>query len=270
MQPVSIGDMDDARLNPFRDLKRSNENRRSNMFVAEGGKLLDRMIEVGWPIVSVVLTPTAYDEFQHRIPPDVPIYLVEKKSIEELIGFHFHRGVLASGRRPDFLNLARLIPPEGPTTVLMLVDIHDPENVGNIIRTASSLGVSSIVMTSLCADPFSRRVLRTSMGGVLLKPIAIVEEPVRAIASLRLHYSLQTWATVLAEDAIPLSQAKAGPRRLIVVGNEGDGLSPECINACERKVTIPMAPHADSLNVAVASGIILYHFCRSESAVEPA
>jgi tRNA G18 (ribose-2'-O)-methylase SpoU len=261
---VSAININDPRLDLYRDLKRSNKNRLTNTFIAEGGKLLDRLIDVGWPLVSVVLTPAACEIYERRLPPDVPVYLLDKEPIEELIGFNFHRGVLACGRRPDFPDWRRLVPPpHGEGTLLILVDIHDPENVGNIIRSAAALGVSAIGMTPLCADPFSRRVLRTSMGGVLLTPITIIDSPGEVLEELSTKHGIDIWATVLDPSASPLKDAKPTGRQVIVVGNEGDGLPADCVARCTQKVTIPMAAGADSLNVAVATGIVLYQFLRS-------
>ena len=268
MSIVKIESVTDPRLGLYRDLKRSNKNRLSNTFIAEGGKLLDRLIDVGWPMVSVVLTPASCNEYQHRLPPEVPVYVLDKELIEELIGFNFHRGVLACGRRPDFPDWRRLVPPAGVQgTLLLLVDIHDPENVGNIIRSAAALGISAIAMTPLCADPFSRRVLRTSMGGVLLTPITIIESACEMIEELSTKHAIDTWATVLDPSAISLKDVQPTGRQVIVVGNEGDGLPADCVDHCNKKVTIPMAAGADSLNVAVATGIVLYHFLRSSRAL---
>jgi tRNA G18 (ribose-2'-O)-methylase SpoU len=259
-----IVDLNDSRLDPFRDLKKSNQNRDANTFIAEGGKLLDRMIDVGWPIVAVLLTPAHEERYRRKILAETPIHLADKPLIEELIGFNFHRGILACGRRPDFPDWTSLIPAiPNPNISILLVDIHDPENVGNIIRTATALGIRSIFLTPKCADPFSRRVLRTSMGGVLLTPLAIIANPAEMIARCRHDCGIQTWGTVLDERAVSLEEATPSARTLIVVGNEGDGLPADCIEACHHHVTIPMAAHADSLNVAVATGIILYHFTQS-------
>ncbi len=118
-------------------------------------------------------------------------------------------------------------------------------------------------MTPLCADPFSRRVLRTSMGGVLLTPITIVESASDVIEELSTKHAIDTWATVLDSSAITLKEVQPTGRQVIVVGNEGDGLPADCIDRCSKKVTIPMAAGADSLNVAVATGIVLYHFLRT-------
>ncbi|HWL73078.1 MAG TPA: RNA methyltransferase, partial [Burkholderiaceae bacterium] len=109
-------------------------------------------------------------------------------------------------------------------------------------------------------DPFSRRVLRVSMGAALRVPILQATDALAELKCLQNHWGVEAIATVLDSDAEQLQSAQAGDRLALVFGAEASGLPQEWIEACDRRVAIPMAPGTDSLNVATATGIFLYHF----------
>jgi len=253
--------LDDPRLDSYRELKRINSPHSAHEFIVEGEKLVERLIETGWPLLSVLLAETHVERYARRLPPETRVFVLPPHEIEKLIGFNFHRGILACGRRP--LNPAPeelLLPADRPLFVLAAIDVLDPENLGTIIRTAASFGVDSILISQKCPSPFSRRVLRTSMGSVLKVPLCIVEKPLETLRWMSDSAKISLAACVLDPRAVPIEQM-ARPRRLgIVVGNEGDGLSAECVATCNDLITIPMAEGIDSLNVAVATGIVLHYF----------
>lgn len=254
---------DDQRLDSYRDLKRINSPHSAHEFIVEGEKLVERLIETGWPLLSVLLAETHVERYARRLPPDVRVFVLPPHEIEKLIGFNFHRGILASGRRPTNPTPEELfLPTDRPLFVLAAIDVLDPENLGTIIRTAASFGVDAVLISQKCPSPFSRRVLRTSMGSVLKVPLCIVDDPVKTLRWMSQSAHITLAACVLNPRAVPLEQMLR-PRRLgIVVGNEGDGLPAECVDACTDLVTIPMAEGIDSLNVAVATGIILHYYSR--------
>ncbi|MCY2965669.1 MAG: RNA methyltransferase, partial [Planctomycetota bacterium] len=175
--------------------------------------------------------------------------------ISELIGYQFHRGVLACGRVPPAATLDELcegIPAGEAALVVACPDLRDPTNLGTIIRTAAGFGARFLIAGQTGVSPWSRRVLRTSMGSVLTLPIVQTEDWIEALH--RLHESgFESVATVLAEDAEPLRKARFPLRRAIFLGNEDAGLPVDVASACRRRVTLPMAAGVDSLNVAVAA-----------------
>jgi tRNA G18 (ribose-2'-O)-methylase SpoU len=138
--------------------------------------------------------------------------------------------------------------------------VTDPVNLATIVRLAAAFGASALLLEMGCADPFSRRVVRVSMGNVFRLPVVELPDLKPELARLRSVHDYSLFATVLDETAEPLDEVHPALRSILVFGNEHDGLSSEWINVCDRRITIPMRAGTDSLNVAIAAGIFLYHF----------
>lgn len=262
MALIRIDDPTDERLAIYRDLPKSNLTRQSGLFIAEGKLLVDRLAASNYPLHSVLIDTRR----QSLLPPmssDVPIYVAPAGVLEQIIGFNFHRGILACGRRRERLPLnAALSDLPAAATVVVCVELHDPTNLGGVLRNCAAFGVDAVLLTPRCADPFSRRVLRVSMGQVLQLRLIEAIDLVGDLAHLRRSFQFELVATVLSGTAELLAVARRGPRLALLMGNEAHGLPPELVATCDRQLTIPMSDGIDSLNVAVASGIVLYHFTR--------
>jgi len=140
--------------------------------------------------------------------------------------------------------------------------VQDPENLGSIVRIAAGFGVGGLIVGPKCADPFSRRVQRVSMGNVYELPIATTTDVAAALHELRTTHGFESWGTVLDVDAESLGTRPRPERLALVFGSEGHGIPEDVVAACDRKVIIPMRPGVDSLNVAVAAGIFLYELTK--------
>jgi tRNA G18 (ribose-2'-O)-methylase SpoU len=259
---IPIAALDDVRLAPYRDLRHSREVRESGLFVAEGEKPAQRLWESSFETVSVLLAEKFVKRLAPTLPENIPIYVVGEALIRELVGFNFHRGVMACGRRRLTTRLEDVVhPPDAPCRLVVCPAANDAENLGGIIRSAAALGVDALLIPDRSIDPFSRRVLRVSMGTALKLPIVESSDLLGDVRRLRTEFQIATFAAALAEDAEPIAAVEPPLRWALVFGAEGEGLSPEWIAACERTVTIPMRRGVDSLNVSVAAGIFLHHFC---------
>ncbi len=261
MPQIHIESLDDSRLEPYRDLKATNETRRRDSFVVEGEKLARRLLASEHTTLSMLIGRRRLDEFSLPVPHEVPLLIAPDAWLERIVGFNFHRGVLACGRRGDAPQLDALIArlPQRCTLVVG-IDIQDPENLGAMIRTARALGVAGMILGGRSADPFSRRVLRVSMGASLSLPIVTSADLAGDLARLRRRWQVELVATVLDPNAQPLARCPRSERLAVVFGNEGWGLDPKWLELCDCQATIPMAEGIDSLNVAVAAGIVLHHF----------
>lgn len=251
----------DPRVAPYAQLSQTNLTRGSQLFVAEGDKVVQRLIDSDFVVDSILAEEAWAARLEPLVPPATPIYVIERALMTELVGFRFHRGVLACGRRNPPSSLVEILPPENePALVLVCPAVQDPTNLGSIIRTAAAMGASALLLGSECADPFSRRVLRVSMGSVLFLPLRESPDLVGDVVALREQQGFEVLATVLDENATPLEQV-ARPRRLaLVLGSEGHGLDERWLQLCPQQITLPMRAGIDSLNVSIAAAVFLYHF----------
>jgi tRNA G18 (ribose-2'-O)-methylase SpoU len=151
------------------------------------------------------------------------------------------------------------LPPEA--LLVGCVDVQDPTNLGGILRNCAAFGVHAVLVSKHCADPFARRVLRVSMGASLQLWIIECDDITAELQQLGSDHNFQTVATVVGA-APSLEDAARAERMVLVIGSEAEGLPDDLIDACDRRVTIPMSPQTDSLNASVAAGVFLYHFTR--------
>jgi tRNA G18 (ribose-2'-O)-methylase SpoU len=263
MPRVPIDDLDDPRVAIYRHLKATNLTRAADQFVVEGEKLLDRLLASRFPTASVLVTDRHERRVAAKVPPEVPLFVVPHEMIDLLVGFNFHRGVLASGRRRPGPALDEVVRGAGPLmTVVVCPSLNNPENLGAIVRIGDVFGVDAVVVGGRCPDPLSRRVLRVSMGTALRMPVIASGDLAGDLDRLRSGWGFELAATVLDPAAEPLDAVRRPDRLAVLLGREDEGLEPEWVARCDRRITIPMRPGAESLNVAVAAGIVLYHFSR--------
>lgn len=259
MSRIQIDSLDDPRLDVFRDLKKTNQNRRSNLFIAEGTTLVERLFRSEFCVETLLVTDQKLRSFQSRIPDNVVVYHMDRELASVLLGYSFHNGVLATARKKSAARLGEVIPTSGPSLVLYGDQIIDQQNIGLMIRIASAFGASAVVLGPGSADPFSRRVLRVSMGNGLFLPIVESKDGIKTLKTLK-QLQHQCYATVLENTATELSGFQFPERAVLVFGNETHGISPSVMGQCDRQLTISMLNGTDSLNVAIAMGIFCHAY----------
>ena len=260
--PTPIDDPQDPRLLDYVGLtdvalRRRTEPERG-LYIAESEKVIRRALAAGHQPRSYLmaerwLTDLA-DVVEQAEAAGVPVFVGPHDVIENLTGFHLHRGALGSMQRPRLPSVEELV--RGARRVMVLEDIVDHTNVGAVFRSAAALGVDAVLVTPRCADPLYRRAIRVSMGTVFQVPWTRIDPWPGGVASLQASgFTVATLA--LADDAVSLDELAAHPpeRLALVLGTEGDGLSHHTIAAADLTVTIPMAGGVDSLNVAAAGAV---------------
>jgi tRNA G18 (ribose-2'-O)-methylase SpoU len=262
MQRVLITDLDDPRIATYRSLKATNQTRGLAQFVVEGEKLVERLLASRFPPVSVLLTDRHEPRFRPKIPDTVPVYVVPHDLIDSIVGFPFHRGVLACAQRRPW-PLDEIVTRAGPRLTLVICPkLSNPENLGAIARIGDVFGIDAVLAGPSCPDPFSRRVSRVSMGSNLRVPTIVSERPVDVADRLVQDEHLVLVAAV-ADPAAENFDRVVRPDRLgLVLGEEDQGIDQEWLARCGRIVTIPMRSGAGSLNVAVAAGILIHALTR--------
>jgi tRNA G18 (ribose-2'-O)-methylase SpoU len=256
---LEVTDPDDPRLADYRHLKERHLNALSGRFVAEGERVVRRLLASRLRVCSVLVTPPRLDALAGRLDGPFPVYRAAQPILDGIAGFHVHRGCLAVAERPP----ARPVPP-GARALMVLEDLVDVDNLGAAARNAAAFGADALVLSPRCADPFYRKAVRVSLGAVFDLPVVRLARWPEDLADLRAR-GFALVAGVLAPDATPLPRFQAPPRWALLLGAEGPGLSAEALRLCDHRVTIPMAPSAgaDSLNVATAGAVLLYALTRA-------
>ena len=241
------------------------------LFMAESFEVISRAMDAGMAPRSFLMSEKWLQKFAplYERFPEVPVFVGEEALLEQLTGFHLHRGALAAMQRPVLPGVSQLL--EGARTVAVLEDIVDHTNVGAMFRSAAALGVDAVLVTPQCADPLYRRSIRVSMGTVFQVPWTRLEAwphaphpPGRPGApggvDLLREAGFDVLALALTDEAVALDAADLGPQRKValVLGAEGHGLKPATLRAADEHVVIPMAGGVDSLNVAAASAVVFW------------
>lgn len=267
MPIVRIDEVDDARLGDYTRLTdvalRTTFEVEHGLYIAESAKVIGRAVAAGHVPRSILMSDDWLDRMASLIAdvqtrfPGVPIYSTDRGTLEQIAGFHVHRGALASMQRPPLPSIDDVI--RGAQRVVVLEGVVDHTNVGAIFRSVAALGADAVLISPQCADPFYRRSVRVSMGAALQVPWTRALTWPGDLDVLREH-GFTVLALALDERAVPLDAFTPSPgqRIAIVLGAEGDGLTRAAIDAADVIVRIPMAHGIDSLNVAAASAVAMW------------
>ena len=261
---VHVDDLQDPRLQPFRGLRFANWTVGSGWFIAEGPRLVERLLCSDYAIHSLLVSTKYVKQWSSRVPPETLALVVPDALVTELVGFNFHRGVMACGLRKPALTVRATLarPLTHDATLVAVHGVQDPENLGGILRSCAALGIEHILVGPRCADPLCRRVLRVSMGTALSLQLLQSADLIGDLSWLRQQHGAHSVATTLAADSEPLETAARSGPLVILLGNEAYGLPVELQEFADRRVRIDMRLGTDSLNVSVAAGIVLHYFCR--------
>ncbi|WP_284974707.1 RNA methyltransferase [Arthrobacter sp. efr-133-TYG-104] len=229
------------------------------MYIAESSRVLRRALAAGHQPRSFFLAEKWLADLEDVFHdyPDVPVFIGTASLLEEITGFHLHRGAMAAMHRPAAVPLTELL--AGTQRVAVLEDIVDHTNVGAIFRSAAALGVDAVLVSPRCGDPLYRRSVRVSMGTVFQVPWARLQSWPADLGQLK-DQGFTVAAMELTPDALTLDELaeKQFPKLALVLGTEGAGLSEETLAAVDLAVKIPMRAGVDSLNVAAASAVAFW------------
>lgn len=145
--------------------------------------------------------------------------------------------------------------------LLMLSDVRDPGNLGTVLRSASAFGIDRVILSG-CADLFSPKTVRASMGALFRLRTATVDDPTAFIRALQ-STGRRVLATALGEHSLTLGSCDLNGSDVPVIGNEGHGLAPDVIDAADATLLVPMAPGTESLNAGVAASVVLWEYFRT-------
>ncbi len=184
-----------------------------------------------------------------------PIYVASYETMKGITGYSLTGGILSAMRRKPLQSAEELI--QKSRNIVLLDDVENPTNVGAIFRSAAALGADGVLLTEGSADPLYRRAARVSMGSVFKIDWTFTD---RSVIKVLKEREFQTMALALTDQAVALDKIElpSRQRKVVILGNEDHGISPEILKDCDHTVIIPMARGVDSLNVAAASAVAFY------------
>jgi len=256
-----IVDPADPRLDDYRELNSlavRADMERDEYFLGEGYVPIDRMLDSGHRMRSVLLHPKRVKRFVPTMSrPEmagVPVYVAEQAVLADVVGFNMDRCCLASAFRTPMPTVAELA--RSSRRLVVLEALNDDQNVGAIARASRAFGIDGMVISPTCNDPYQRRTVRVSMGEILHIPVARAERAdwPSALHTLR-EAGFETWALTPDVDAIDLWDMAVPDRVAIVLGTEGHGLTAATMDAATHRVQISISSDVDSLNVGHAAAI---------------
>lgn len=284
---LRIDDPADPRIAAYQNVPDPDLLLREGLFVAEGRLVVRRLIEGRrFSVRSVMVTDAARAALNDVLTgrDALPVYVVPQAVMNGITGFNMHRGCLAIGQRPRPRAWHDVI--TGARRVIALERIANADNVGSVFRSAAAFAIDAVLLERTCTDPLYRKAIRTSMGAALAMPFATAEPwpdvlrelrgvrpavpgrpesidagPVLADRPDRSDPSWVVLALTTSPSAPSLRETAAAISHrpvVVLVGNEGEGLTEAALTASTHRARIPMTNDVDSLNVATAAAIALY------------
>lgn len=275
-----ISSFDAPELRPYATMRRPVEHEAQGIFVAEGEKVVRRLLESHFTVVSAVFWERWLDDFRPLLearPENIIVYLAEKEWLETLTGFTMFQGVLAVGKIPAPVSLETILRETSPPRLLAAVDgLTSSENLGALVRNCAAFDVQALLVGETSTSPFLRRAVRNSMGAIFQLPVV---ELGKAGSSATTGKSLVETLSALRERGIrciaahphgnkSLYQADFSKDCCVVFGSEGAGISEAALTHCDEAVSIPMHDKVDSLNVGAAAAVFLYEASRQRRRVD--
>jgi tRNA G18 (ribose-2'-O)-methylase SpoU len=268
-----IQSFDLPELQPYRTMRRQEEQRKQGLFVAEGEKVVRRLLESDFRVVSALLPEKWLQELRPLLEKrheKVEVFVAEKKLLETLTGFSMYQGLLAVGQVPPQPALKEVLSRSPRPRLLAAVDsLSSAENLGALVRNCTAFRVQALVVGETSSSPFLRRAVRSSMGTVFQLPIVEANSLVEALLEMRAA-GIRCIAAHPHVKGRTLSQADFSQDFCLVFGSEGHGLSARILEACDEAVAIPMPPTVDSLNVGSAAAVFLYEANRQRGILKTA
>ena len=268
MRVFYLTDLNCPEAAPYFGLTRAqlkNAGEGKGLFIAESFNVIAAALEAGCEPVSFLAEEKRISRIEEAFGArlgDTPVYTSSPAVLEGITGFALTRGVLCAMKRRPLPSVHEVL--EGRRRIAVLEGLMDPTNVGAVFRSAAALGMEAVLVSSNCCDPLHRRAARVSMGAVFRVPWAILpclaDDAMSADVSVLHSLGFATAAMTLAEDTVPVDEpALADEEKLaVLIGSEGNGLSPRTSAACGYRVKIPMENGVESLNAAAAAAVAFW------------
>ncbi len=256
-----ITSLDLPDLQPYRTMRRQMAHREQGIFVAEGEKVVRRLLESKFGVVSVLMPEKWVHELRlllEKRPETVRVFVAEKALLETMTGFSMYQGLLAVGKIPEPIPLEQILLLGSKPLLLVAVDaLSNAENLGALVRNCAAFGTNALIVGETSSSPFLRRAVRSSMGTVFGLPIVETPNLIECLSKLK-ERAVRCVAAHPHVEGRTLSEADFTNDCCVIFGSEGHGITPAVLALCDDAVAIPMPPAVDSLNVGSAAAVFLY------------
>lgn len=261
-QLITVTSLADSRLSAYCSLT-DTALRRTDVIIVESPKVISTALDCGLRPLSILTEAKHISgdaaEVIGRCPEEMPVYTGNRDLLRALTGFTLTRGVLCAMERPQEANTGAIL--RDARRVGVLWGVCDTTNVGAIFRSAAALGMDALLLSPDACDPYNRRCVRVSMGGVFRMPWArLPRDPLPSLHTA----GFTTLALALRHDNVEItdSSLQQVEKMAILLGTEGDGLPEELIEGSDLVACIPMSRGVDSLNVGAAAAIAFFQLSR--------
>ena len=239
--------------------RKSRERKRQQAFVIEGRKMFE---EAPADRVKMIVASESFCKSKEgaALLKGKKFDVVSDSIFETLSDTKTPQGILAVVKQQPY-SFEELLGKDRASFLLILDHLQDPGNLGTILRTVDSIGLNQIIVSKGTADAFNSKVVRSTMGAIFRIKIIEVENLAQAIKEMRKHHfklmvtSLQTKNSIYDIDFY---------KKIIVIGNEANGVSKEIQDMADEKAKIPMLGRTESLNASVAAGVVMYEYVRQK------
>ena len=258
----TITSKDNELIKHIRKLKDKKYRDESNEYVVEGVKLVEEAVKENAKIKQIIVCEDTTRTYE--IPTHIMLEIAKYEciSVSDKI-FNIITQVTNPQAKQSIIekNAQNAIIDNTQDIIVVLDDVQDPGNLGTILRTVDSIGLNQIIVSKGTADAFNSKVVRSTMGAIFRIKIIEVENLAQAIKEMRKHHfklmvtSLQTKNSIYDIDFY---------KKIIVIGNEANGVSKEIQDMADEKAKIPMLGRTESLNASVAAGVVMYEYVRQK------
>ena len=246
-------------IKKLKDKKYRDEN---NEYIVEGVKLVEEAVKENAPIKKIIICEDTTRTYE--IPTNIMleiaryecIYVTDKifSSITQVTNPQGIMAIIEKNIEKETIDFSQDI-------IVMLDDVQDPGNLGTILRTVDSIGLNQIIVSKGTADAFNPKVVRSTMGAIFRLKIIESENLAQTIREIRKHHYKLVVTSLQTENSIYDIDFN---KKIIVIGNEANGVSKEIQEMADEKVKIPMLGKTESLNASVAAGIVMYEYVRQK------
>jgi tRNA G18 (ribose-2'-O)-methylase SpoU len=252
---IKITDINDERISLYKSLRFTpKEHSDQNVFVAEGEKVVQKLLQSNIEIVSIFALPEFYSSLSELIInqklSDTILYTADSELMNQIVGYKLHSGIMAIAKQP-----AMTLPEKMSSPIIILNNIINSENVGAIVRNAAAFNINSIIFDNQTSSPYLRRAVRVSMGTIFNMKYYQSHNIAETIIDLK-NSGYTIISVEITNNSIPINDYIFENKIALIFGSESSGIEKSVLDLSDDIIYIPINPDVPSINVAACSAVI--------------